>query len=140
MTSIDADAGSPCAAGRSNARKACRKNIEVHLLAAHQPFELGDAGFGEHEGGALVVVRRWRLQLTGTWLGSALAVQPIWPIGLPRLDPVVEILAGDSKLAGYGQNAVASLNSLDCFYFVGRRKLTVLSLYCHRSSLKCLSL
>jgi hypothetical protein len=33
------------------------EKIEVHLLAAHQPFELGDAGFGEREGGAPVVVR-----------------------------------------------------------------------------------
>ncbi|MCP3476530.1 hypothetical protein NLM33_40685 [Bradyrhizobium sp. CCGUVB1N3] len=34
------------------------EKIEVHLLAPHQPFELGDARFGEREGGALVVVRR----------------------------------------------------------------------------------
>ncbi|WP_334529529.1 hypothetical protein [Bradyrhizobium sp. AZCC 2230] len=54
----DADAGLPSAAGRFNARKACRKKIKIHLLAAHQPFEFGDAGFGEREGGALVVVRR----------------------------------------------------------------------------------
>ena len=40
----DADAGLPCAAVRSNARKAFRKKIDVHLLAAHQPFKLGDAG------------------------------------------------------------------------------------------------
>jgi hypothetical protein len=39
----DADAGLPCAAGRSKARKAFRKKIDVHRLATHQPFELGDA-------------------------------------------------------------------------------------------------
>jgi hypothetical protein len=36
-------------------------------------------------------------------------------------------------------SAFASLNALDRLQFVRRRKLTVLSFYCHRSSSKCLS-
>ncbi len=54
----DADAGLPCAAGRSMRARLSEK-IDVHLLAANQPFGLGNAEPSPDVSGALVVVW-WR--------------------------------------------------------------------------------
>ena len=85
----NADTGLRCAAGRSKAPKAFRE-IDVHLLAPHQLFELGDARVRLGECRALLVRRRQRLELPGARARPGLAVQPLRPVGLRRLGPVVQ--------------------------------------------------
>jgi hypothetical protein len=115
------------------------EKIEIHLLAAHQPFELGDAGIRMRQRRTLVVIGRYRFELPGPWLRTPLAIQSLGSMRRPSLDPVVQNFARYLKLASHRQNAFASLNALDRLQFERRRKLTVLSSCCHRSSSKCLS-
>src|SRR5438132_10491677 len=111
-----------------------RKKIDVHLLAADQPFKLGDARARLGECRALVLLRLQRLELAGTWFRHALAVQPLRTMGLPRLDPVMKEFARYPKLAGHRQNAFATFSALDRLQFVRRRILTAFRSCCHRSS------
>jgi hypothetical protein len=90
----------PCAAGRSKALQGFSKKIDVQLLAAHQPFELGDTHARLGERRALVVIRLYRLELAETWFRPALAVQPLRPMGLPRLNPVMKGVCAISRACG----------------------------------------
>jgi hypothetical protein len=65
-----------------------------------------------------------------------LAVQPLRPMGLRRLGPVVQGFARYPKLAGHRQNAFAPFGTLDRRQFERHRELTVLSSCYHRSSSK----
>jgi hypothetical protein len=65
------------------------EKIDVQLLAAHQPFELGDPRARLGECGALLL-QLHGLELAAARLRPGLAIQPLRSMGLPRLDPVVK--------------------------------------------------
>jgi hypothetical protein len=75
------------------------------MLAAHQPFELGNARVRLGECRALLVIGLQWLEPARARLRSGLAVQPLGPMGLSRLDPVVQELAQYPKLAGHRRHA-----------------------------------
>src|SRR5258705_473340 len=66
------------------------KKIYVQLLAAHQSLKFRDARACLGECSALVLLRLQRFELARPGFGSALAVQPFRPMGLPRLDPIMK--------------------------------------------------
>lgn len=92
----------PRATARTNARKPCRKNNEIHLMAADQPLEFGYPGVRLRECDRLWLYVARGLSLRGP--RPRPAVQPVRAVCVPRFDPVVQTLARYPKIVSDGQD------------------------------------
>jgi hypothetical protein len=113
------------------------EKIDIERLLSDLALELGDlrSRLGQLAAAPLCCRSDQGAQLTRAGFGAALAIQSLRPMGLPRLDPVMQKLARYPKLAGHRQNAFASFGALDRLQFERRRKRSDRHFVCHRSSL-----
>src|ERR1700756_3090538 len=130
----DADTGLPCVAGRSNARKAFRKKSMSICWRPTSRSSSAMRAFACASAERLSSYVGRGLSFRGLGLGPGLRFNPSGPWTFHALIQSCKSLRAIPSSRATGRTPSPRSTRLIAFSFVSRRKLTVLSSYCHRSS------